>query len=269
MVTMSSFWFLLFLRLSLATKLSVLPPTGRWNYLGPAGTVSFTLLPTDRLVLLEVEARSASVSRFVLKAESGPIPSVIKFHENEENDESPAFPLAATILRPILDSSFSVDIDDQLAPIFVRVTEVKSTFPDDGWSKRVRNIILVRTKVPHFLQKSVCSFYGAQPASVRCRNYNQVTHFLRQATKPGASISIGRFEKLSSRDDKIIQMDVSDDGRNVDVRAYKSRGPVTKRKMILCEMLPDSESLRTPAESMDSDCPKVIFDGIDESILHV
>ncbi len=254
--------FILLLEIVIATKTNFVSSSGKWESLGTAESAEFTVPKRDRLLLVEAEVRSPAVRRFVMIMSSGPIFSVVKYHDKDSND--PPYPLAATIIRPRHDTKIRIDVQDRAAAIFVRVTEIRSTVPNyNDWGRRVRNLILVKTKIPHFLHKSVCTHLEAQPAAVRCRNYNTITDFLKQSTKPGSSISIGKLDKDSSKDNRIIQIDISGDGSLADVRIYKSRGPITKRMMMLCE-LDETELPRSPIQSVESDCPMMIFDGNSE-----
>lgn len=226
-------------------------PTGKWNYLGIADKVEFSVGPSDHLLLLEFKVRSRAVKRFVLETSEDSVPSVKRYHDGKDlTAASQPFPTAAMVLQPKFNTHLRVDTGGFLAPLYVRLTEIKTFGPVH--TGHLQNLILIRTKIPHFLQDSVCELFGAKPVVVRCRNYNSVVRFLQQALGANTSVSIGMLDKSSSKSDKLIQIDIDSDGYDR-VRYYKSRGTIVKRKMVLCELV-NNDSTGHIAKSTDVEC---------------
>lgn len=243
-------------------------PTGKWIFIGSADHAEFEIEPIDSLFLLEVEVRSRRLSRFILETEYGPVPSFINYKVvGSVDDESGSYPLAGTVLRPLLSTPFKVQVDDLAAPVYARLTEVRPIIAGPEASRYVRGLVVIDTKIPHFLQKAVCEAYGARPAEIKCRGFNSVGRFLNRVLGPKSSVSIGKLDKDSSRPDKIIQIDIGSSGRSADARMFKSRGPIVKRKRILCEYAEIVNESRKPS-SQGSEIECEYAKSGDENIMH-
>ena len=238
------------------------------TFIGSADNAEFHVEQSDKLFLLEVEVRSRRLSVFVLETEYGPVPSFIKYKAvGSVDEESGSYPLAGTIIRPLQSTPLKVRIDDLIAPVYARLTEVRTTVASPEASRYVRGLLLIDTKIPHFLQKNVCEAFGARPAEIKCRGFNSVGRFLRRVLGPKSSVSIGKLDKDSSRPDKIIQIDISPNGRCADAHMFKSRGPIVKRKRILCEYAEIvTDSRKQSSEGSDIECEYI--KSSDENIMH-